>query len=98
VALTGCFRDLVRQRAAALDRYADWAAVHPTPLAPAGAVEAIGAALKLLHNDALERAIVEIVGVLEALNIDYMLILVWKPSSNVNERTVWRIWDSRASS
>jgi hypothetical protein len=42
------FRDLVRQRAAALDQYADWAAAHPTLLAPADAVEAIGALLDMM--------------------------------------------------
>lgn len=57
MALTGCFRDLVRQRAAALDRYADWAAVHPTRLAPAGAVEAIGALLDMMPLPVRERAV-----------------------------------------
>jgi hypothetical protein len=57
VALTGRFRDLVRLRAAALDRYAAWEAAHPTRLVPAEAVEALGALLDMMPRDVRERPV-----------------------------------------
>ena len=49
------FGDLVRRRAASLERYSRWAVEHPAPLSPAAAVEAIGALLDMMPYAARER-------------------------------------------
>jgi hypothetical protein len=40
--------DAIRERAAALERFADWEASHPARLSPGVALEAIGALYQLL--------------------------------------------------
>jgi hypothetical protein len=46
------FGELVRRRAASLERYSRWALEHPTPLSPSAAVEAIGALLDMMPPEA----------------------------------------------
>jgi hypothetical protein len=47
--------DLVRRRAAALDRYARWASTHPAPLPAHAAVEAIGTLYEMLPPESRRR-------------------------------------------
>ena len=49
--------DQVRERAAALQRFADWEAAHPTRLAPSAALEAIGAIYQLLPPSGRRRQV-----------------------------------------
>jgi hypothetical protein len=49
--------DQVRERAAALQRFADWEAAHPTRLSPSAALEAIGAIHQLLPSSARRRQV-----------------------------------------
>jgi len=51
------FAALVRQRAAAFDRFAQWEAEHPTSLSAAVAIEAIGTLYDLMPPSARQRPV-----------------------------------------